>query len=104
MTIKMDVSSLEKVILDSCYVSKMFWFDKDTINIIYMDKRELKEELFDGRKLIVNLDSIGDFRKIPFEDKKFRIVVFDPLHLESAKENSWLSKKYGKLNDRKEIL
>ena len=34
-----------------------------------------------------------------FEDNSFPLVVFDPPHLFSAKETSWLVKKYGKLHD-----
>ncbi len=77
----------------------MFWFDKENENTIYMDNRELEDELCDGRKLIVNPDIIGDFRNIPFEDNTFKLVVFDPPHLIKAGENSWLAKKYGKLNN-----
>ena len=35
---------------------------------------------------------------MPFEDESFYHVVFDPPHLLKAGENSWLVKKYGKLN------
>ena len=64
-----------------------------------MDIRELEDTLCDGRKLTIKPDIIGDFRNIPFEDNTFKMVVFDPPHLEKVGENSWLAKKYGKLND-----
>lgn len=89
---------MNKVILDACCGSKMFWFDKENKYTIYMDNRELDDTLCDGRKLIINPDVIADFRNIPYKDNTFKLVVFDPPHLIRAGENSWLAKKYGKLN------
>jgi SAM-dependent methyltransferase len=87
-----------KKILDVCCGSKMFWFDKENQNTIYMDNREFEDTLCDARKLEVKPDIIADFRNIPFDDNTFRLVVFDPPHLLRAGEKSWLAKKYGKLN------
>lgn len=89
---------MEKII-DVCCGSKMFWFDRNNENTVFMDIRELEEELCDGRKLVVKPDIIGDFRKIPFENEKFYLCVFDPPHLKNVGEKSWMAKKYGKLND-----
>ena len=36
---------------------------------------------------------------MPFPAKNFKLVVFDPPHLLKAGENSWLTKKYGKLSE-----
>ena len=52
-------------ILDVCCGSRMFWFDKSNKNTVYMDNRKFEELLCDGRKLKVNPDVVGDFRKIP---------------------------------------
>jgi 23S rRNA G2069 N7-methylase RlmK/C1962 C5-methylase RlmI len=49
--------------------------------------------------LNVNPDIIADFRDMPFADESFYLVVFDPPHLIKAGEDSWLCKKYGKLDD-----
>lgn len=89
---------MEKPILDACCGSRMFWFDKENENTIFMDNRELEDTLCDGRKLTINPDVLGDFRNIPYEGNTFKLVVFDPPHLIKAGENSWLAKKYGKLN------
>ena len=86
-----------KPILDACCGSRMFWFDKQNPDVVFMDNRELDDVLCDGRKLIIKPDVVGDFRSIPFPDKSFKLVVFDPPHLISAGENSWLAKKYGVL-------
>ncbi len=88
-----------KKILDVCCGSRMFWFDKRNKDTIYMDIRQLDDTLCDGRQLSVNPDVIGDFRNIPFEDNTFKLVIFDPPHLIKAGENSWLTKKYGKLDE-----
>ncbi len=87
-----------KKILDACFGSRMFWFDKENPDTIYMDCRKIEEELCDGRKLEIKPDVIGDFRDIPFADESFKLVVFDPPHLIRAGEKSWLVQKYGKLN------
>lgn len=88
---------MEKI-LDAACGSKMFWFDKENEDVIFMDNRQLEDTLCDGRKLIINPDIVGDFREIPFKDNTFYLVVFDPPHLVRAGETSWLAKKYGKLN------
>ena len=90
---------MNKPILDTCCGSKMFWFDKDNENVIFMDNRELEDTLCDGRKLIIKPDIIGDFRNIPFPDNTFKLAVFDPPHLMKLGEASWMAKKYGKLNE-----
>ena len=88
-----------KRILDVACGSKMFWFDKENEDVVFMDNRQLEDTLCDGRKLIVNPDILADFRDIPFKDNTFYLVVFDPPHLIKAGDNSWLAKKYGKLNE-----
>ncbi|WP_330694381.1 SAM-dependent methyltransferase [Lachnoclostridium sp.] len=87
-----------KPILDACCGSRMFWFDKQNENVVFMDNRTLEDTLCDGRSLEVKPDVVADFRNMPFEDKSFRLVVYDPPHLINAGESSWLAKKYGKLN------
>ena len=84
-------------IIDVCCGSKMFWYSKNHPQAVYMDIRELEDTLCDGRKLIIKPDVIGDFKAIPFPSNTFKLAVFDPPHLKSVGENSWLAKKYGKL-------
>ena len=87
-----------KNILDACCGSRMFWFDKTNENVVYMDFRKLSTNLCDGRKLVIDPDVVGDFRNMPFDCNVFNMVVFDPPHLVNVGDNSWLAKKYGKLN------
>lgn len=86
-------------ILDACCGSRMFWFDKHNPYTTYMDIRKEYEELPTGHVIDVNPDIIGDFRDMPFLDNEFDLVVFDPPHLKRAGENSWLAKKYGRLDE-----
>lgn len=95
----------EKRILDACCGSKMFWYDKNNPDVVFMDIRKESCTLCDGRDLEVNPDLIADFRHIPFPDETFYVVVFDPPHLIHAGENSWVRKKYGVLpNDWESYL
>jgi Methylase involved in ubiquinone/menaquinone biosynthesis len=86
-----------KPIIDVCCGSKMFWFDKNNDQTIFMDIRQFEDTLCDGRHFVVKPDVIGDFRHIPYPDNTFKLAVFDPPHLIRAGENSWMAKKYGKL-------
>ncbi len=84
-------------ILDACCGSRMFWFNRQHEDTLYMDNRQLSDTLCDGRKLEVRPDLVADFRNIPFEDNTFYLVVFDPPHLLKVGDDAWMSKKYGKL-------
>ena len=87
-----------KKILDACCGSKMFWFQKENKEVVFMDNRMFEDNLCDGRRIKVSPDVVGDFRNIPFPDNSFYLVVFDPPHLVRVGEKSWLAKKYGKLS------
>lgn len=88
----------EQTILDMCCGSRMFWFDKQDERTIFSDIRAERHTLCDGRQLIISPDIIADFRRLPFEDSSFSVVVFDPPHLERVGPNGWQGKKYGKLD------
>lgn len=90
---------MDKQIVDVCCGSKMFWHNKLDERVLFCDIRKEDHILCDGRKLTIKPDLICDFKSLPFLDNSFWQVVFDPPHLLRAGENSWLRKKYGKLND-----
>ncbi len=46
----------------------------------------------------MNPDVEMDFTNMQFVDETFKMVVFDPPHLNKLGENSWMAKKYGVLN------
>lgn len=90
----------KKIILDACCGSRMFWFDKKNPNVLFIDKRSETVTAKDRdkiRTIEVKPDVIADFTNLPFEDNSFYMVVFDPPHLKTLGETSWMAKKYGKL-------
>ena len=95
--LKTIVRRTDKFILDATCGSRMMWFDRQHPHTIYADKRELKDELCDGRKLEINPDILMDFTEMPFDDGSFKLVVFDPPHMNQLGKNSWMAKKYGVL-------
>lgn len=92
-------SNNSKKIIDVCCGSKMFWLNKENPNVMFCDNRQLDDTLCDGRKLHIKPDVVADFTHLPFEDKSFKLCIFDPPHLKSIGTNSWLAKKYGRLDE-----
>jgi len=88
----------ELSILDMCCGSRMFWMDKHDERALFIDRREERHVLCDGRALQITPDVIADFRALPFADNTFAQVVFDPPHLERVGDNAWMKKKYGSLD------
>lgn len=96
----------EKKILDVTCGSKTIWFNKNHPNTIYADKRtEHITNIWKSgngvseRTCFVHPDVMCDFTDLPFNDNQFALVVFDPPHLINVGENSWMCKKYGKLDE-----
>lgn len=92
---------MNKPILDACCGSRMFHFDKQNPHVLFADNRTLETIMKDSdelRKLEVKPDVIHDFTDMPYPDKSFKCVIFDPPHLIKGGDNSWLVKKYGRLN------
>ena len=94
-----------KRILDACCGSRMFWFDKDNPDVEFVDNREMNhEEIWrssDGKNIRycdVHPTTLADFTNLPFGNESFYHVVFDPPHMLNIGDNSWMVKKYGKLN------
>lgn len=90
---------MSKLILDACCGGRMFWFNHNHPNVVYQDIRvENKGCISVQPNFEVAPNVIGDFREMPYNDKTFKLVVFDPPHLMSLGEKSWMRKKYGVLN------
>jgi len=87
-----------KFILDACCGGKMFWFNKQHPNTLYIDnrKREAGHEANRPNHKIIP-DVVCDFRELPFPDKSFKLVVMDPPHLLGS-ENGHMLRQYGWLN------
>lgn len=88
----------DRPILDACCGSKMFWFDKENEDVLFADIRTESHVLCDGRALEIKPDIEMDFRDMPIPDNTFKLVVFDPPHLNNLGQSSWMAKKYGVLN------
>lgn len=95
---------MEKPILDACCGGRMFWFDKDNPKVIYMDKRDEVCSLSNGQTCIVHPNIIGDFTNMPFPDRSFKLVVFDPPHYVWKGKASNLYQVYGMLDNWQEEL
>lgn len=100
------VDTVGKPVLDACCGSRMMWFDKQNPAAIFADIRHETLTVTDRthredgtRTLRIEPDCLMDFRKMPFADGAFKLVAFDPPHLERAGPKSWLAAKYGKLSD-----
>ena len=84
----------------------MMWFDRTSQDVIFGDQRSGTLVVNDRshgktngkRTLRIEPDVILDFRKLPYPDKSFYLVVFDPPHIVRAGPNSWMAAKYGKLS------
>lgn len=90
-----------KKILDACCGGRMFWYDKNNSDTLFMDVREVNKGAFPNNwnpNWCVKPDVIADFRDMPFKDCSFKMVVFDPPHLTSGSMKSVINKKYGILN------
>jgi len=99
---------MKKKILDACCGSRMFWFDKKNPNVLFIDSRRETLTAKDRDKIRIieiNPDIVADFTEMPFGDESFYMVVFDPPHLKTLGQTSWLAKKYGKLtNNWQEVI
>ena len=94
-------------ILDPCCGSRMMWKDRANPDVVFGDCRRetiVVTDRSNGRQdgtrtLMINPDTMMDFRCLPFDDGVFKLVAFDPPHLHTAGTKSWLAAKYGKLSD-----
>ena len=92
------MSGFYQPVLDPASGGRMFWFDKTDSRVLFGDVRDESWELCDGRRFSVKPDMEMDYRDLPFDDGTFRMVVLDPPHLRVAGENSYMARKYGRLD------
>lgn len=100
-------------ILDPACGGRMMWFDRENPGVVFGDARKVEITVTDRshgvtdgtRSIVIDPDTVLDFRALPFRDASFRLVAFDPPHLVHAGKKSWLVAKYGMLgSDWKEDL
>lgn len=96
---------IEQLILDVTCGTRSMWFDKCHPATLYGDYRSETIVVSDGshqaidgkRTLVVDPQVRIDFRRLPFPDETFYLVMFDPPHLRQAGALSWMKGRYGKL-------
>lgn len=88
-----------KKILDVCCGPRLFWFNKNHPDTIYIDNRKMDRGYNDyipNREICP--DVIADFRDLPFEDESFKLVIMDPPHILGGGGEFRMGKDYGLLN------
>ena len=60
----------DKIILDATAGYRMMHYDKKHPNVLYIDQRPECEP-----------DQVQDFRKLPYPDNSFKLIIFDPPHI-----------------------
>jgi len=90
------VETGEKYILDVCCGGRQFWFDKKHKHTIYMDMRREDKGFRENRpNKEIKPDIQGDFRRLPFADEQFKLVVMDPPHIIADGPLFRMTKEYG---------
>lgn len=88
----------KKLILDACCGGRLMWFNKSNPLAIYIDKYPRPKGIKKERpNFSCEPDIIMDFTDLKFPDNSFKMVVFDPPHLSTLGENSYMRKSYGVL-------
>jgi hypothetical protein len=89
----------EKFILDACCGAKFIWIDKNNPFVVFNDIRKEYKGFIGRRKNIEIMPDINcDFRKLPFLNNKFKLIIFDPPHILGNMDKSTLKACYGVLN------
>jgi len=94
----------EKLILDVCCGGRMFWFDKKNPNALFLDRRTVQPMMVgkgkNARIFSCLPDKVMDFRQLDIPSRSFKLVVFDPPHLNSLGHSgkSYMAQKYGALD------
>lgn len=90
----------EAFILDPCSGGKMFYYDKNSPLVDYLDIRNETVKFSKDRILEVHPDKIQDFRHLPIENETYSLIIFDPPHIYHGGKESFMIKKYGKLPEK----
>lgn len=89
-------------VLDACCGNRMFWFNKNHPDTLYIDNRTMGPVQVgkgkNARTRQVQPDKVMDFRSLDLPDNTFYLVVFDPPHFTSLGANSYTAITYGRLD------
>jgi SAM-dependent methyltransferase len=88
-------------IVDICCGARGMWFDKTDGRALFLDVRnETHENYYPSgyKKTVISPDVVANFTNIPYADKTFYLVVFDPPHIQRPEDNKGeIGLRYGKL-------
>ena len=90
-------------VLDACCSKRAFWFDPRDERTLFVDNRAETIVRNDSsnrkgfRVLEIAPDKVADFTALPFPSDTFAHVVFDPPHMTTLGQNSYMAKCYGRL-------
>lgn len=88
----------DKVVLDACCAGRHMWFDKENKQTIFMDIRQEKKGTIKIQpNWCVEPEVLGSYTNLPFEDKSFKLVVWDIPH-KMGRDKGIITKKYGYLD------
>jgi len=88
------------LILDPCCGGRMFYFDKYTKKVLFGDLREESFDFFSSgkhRHINIRPDMKMDVNNLPFKNGSFKMVVFDPPHIDKLAKDSYMKKAYSTL-------
>ena len=92
-------------VLDACCGAKFMWFNKNHPNVIYNDIREMEKGFIKNRQNIeIKPDTNYDFCNLPFPDKRFKLITFDPPQVICKSKTSTLIGCYGSLDKDYDVL
>ena len=96
------MATIDKPVLDACCGSRMMWFDKQDDRCLFADCRQgvldVSHCTTNPGKKEVKPDQLHDFRDMPYEEKSFHHVVFDPPHVRNISMKSVTGFSYGSLD------
>jgi ubiquinone/menaquinone biosynthesis C-methylase UbiE len=87
-------------VLDACCGPRMMWFDSKDRRALFIDKRQETHEIKDRKPITIAPDTVADFTALPFADRSFYMVVFDPPQINASragKNGSRFTRYYGML-------
>ncbi|HEA46684.1 MAG TPA: hypothetical protein ENH99_02790 [Candidatus Pacearchaeota archaeon] len=90
----------KKYILDVTCGTRSIWKNKNHPAVLYCDiRKEPKGFIKEKPNLEVCPDKIIDFRNLPFPDRSFKLIVFDPPQMKEGKAGKGcMLKMYGSLD------
>ena len=83
-------------ILDPCCGPRYMWVNKHHPNVIYGDIRQEPKGFCEHDKTVeINPDIVLDFTNLPYPDRMYKLVTFDPPHYIGNTDYCVMTNKFG---------